>query len=235
MPSNTTRPPSTPPSTSTPSNDDGSRWSSTTRTGAASFAMPDLLAKLGAEVMAVNPYVSTAGLLSYDRDRHAEHIARLVQASGANLGALIGPDEEDLTLIDDRGRVLDDTQTMLAMLQLVADRIDGDRIALPVGTTSVAEEMLSRRGVTVEYTKMSNAALMDAATEPGVGFAANQQGGFVLPGFLPSFDAAAAFVKVLDLLTCCMETSLSAVVDEAPAGPHRAARPSSPPGSRRGW
>ncbi len=30
--------------------------------------------------------------------------------------------------------------------------------------------------------------------------AADGQGGFILPGFLPAFDAAAAFVKVLDLL-----------------------------------
>ncbi len=32
---------------------------------------------------------------------------------------------------------------------------------------------------------------MDAANEPGVGFAASGDGGFILPGFLPAFDAAA--------------------------------------------
>jgi len=41
---------------------------------------------------------------------------------------------------------------------------------------------------------------MDAATEPGVGFAGNQSGNFILPGFMPGFDAAATFVKVLDLM-----------------------------------
>jgi mannose-1-phosphate guanylyltransferase/phosphomannomutase len=51
----------------------------------------------------------------------------------------------------------------------------------------------------VRETKVSSAALADAATEPGVGFAADGEGGFILPGFLPAFDAAAAFVKLLDL------------------------------------
>ena len=46
--------------------------------------------------------------------------------------------------------------------------------------------------MTVRETKMSSAALIDAATEPGVGFAADGDGGFILPGFLPAFDAAAA-------------------------------------------
>ena len=41
---------------------------------------------------------------------------------------------------------------------------------------------------------------MDAATEPGVGFAASSDGGYILPGFLPAFDAAAALVKLLELL-----------------------------------
>ena len=41
---------------------------------------------------------------------------------------------------------------------------------------------------------------MEAATQPGVGFAADGQGGYILPGFLPAFDAAAALVKMLDLL-----------------------------------
>jgi mannose-1-phosphate guanylyltransferase/phosphomannomutase len=104
---------------------------------------------------------------------------------------------------------------MLAMLTLVADRIDGDRIALPVGTTMVAERLLAERGVAVQYTKMATAALMDAATEPGVGFAADQHGAFILPGFLPAFDAAASFVKMLDLLAYHGAT-LSEVVDQLP-------------------
>ena len=64
---------------------------------------------------------------------------------------------------------------------------------------------------------MSAAALADAATEPGVGFAADGEGGFILPGFLPAFDAAAAFVKMLDLLARDGR-QLSDVREALPAG-----------------
>jgi mannose-1-phosphate guanylyltransferase/phosphomannomutase len=56
---------------------------------------------------------------------------------------------------------------------------------------------------------------MQAATDPAVGFAADGAGGFILPGFLPSFDAAAALLKLLDLLARS-NTRLSHVVDSLP-------------------
>jgi mannose-1-phosphate guanylyltransferase/phosphomannomutase len=184
--------------------------------GSTSFAMPDLLAKLGADVLAINPYVSTAGLLSYERDANAAGVGKLVRAAGANLGAVIAPDGEKLTLIDDTGRVLDPAQTLLAVCVLIADHLEGDRVAVPVATTGQVEKVLSAHGIEVQYTKMSSAALMDAATEKGVGFAGNQAGEFIIPGFLPAFDAAAALIKVLDLLAADGRP-LSEVVDSLPA------------------
>jgi mannose-1-phosphate guanylyltransferase/phosphomannomutase len=56
---------------------------------------------------------------------------------------------------------------------------------------------------------------MDAASEPGVGFAASTDGGYILPGFLPAFDAAATLVKVLELLARSA-TRLSTVVESLP-------------------
>ena len=76
--------------------------------GSTSFVMPNVLGKLGADVLGVNPYASTSGLISFDRDAHAAEVATLVRASGAHLGAVIDPDGEHLTLVDDGGVVLTD-------------------------------------------------------------------------------------------------------------------------------
>ncbi|MEY2434969.1 MAG: mannose-phosphate guanylyltransferase / phosphomannomutase [Acidimicrobiaceae bacterium] len=168
--------------------------------GSTSFVMPNLLAKLDADVLAVNPYASTRGVLAYEPKRHAEQVAGLVRTSGAHLGAAIDPDGEHLTLIDDEGHVLTHTEAVLALLELVGDHLLGDRVALPVAVTSHAEALLAKYGIRLQYTKMATSALMDAASEPGVGFAASLDGGYILPGFLPAFDAAATFVKVLELL-----------------------------------
>ena len=68
--------------------------------------MPTLLGKLGADVLAVNPYVSTAGRVAFDEEEALERVAGLVRASGAHLGAVIDADGERLRLVDDQGRVL---------------------------------------------------------------------------------------------------------------------------------
>lgn len=183
--------------------------------GSTSFVMPNVLAKLGADVLGVNPYASTRGMLSFERSRHAEQVAALVRASGAAVGAILDPDGEQLTLVDDTGRVLSDTQALLGLLWLVAGRLLGDTVALPVTVTSHAEEIVAPHGVRVQRTKTSASALMDAAFQPGVGFAASTDGGFILPGFLPAFDGAAALVKVLELLARTGKR-LSEVVDALP-------------------
>ncbi|MEO6122183.1 MAG: mannose-1-phosphate guanyltransferase, partial [Ilumatobacteraceae bacterium] len=76
-------------------------------------------------------------------------------------------------------------------------------------------DLAAARGVMVVPTKLSSAALMAAATSPGVGFAADGSGGYILPGFLPAFDAAGALLKVLDLLAR-HDRTLAAVVDGLP-------------------
>jgi mannose-1-phosphate guanylyltransferase/phosphomannomutase len=168
--------------------------------GSASFAMPNVLAKLGLDVLAVNPFVSTAGVLADDLEGHAAYVGDLVRTSGSHLGGVIDPDGETLYLIDDEGHVLSHTEALLALLRLVPGRLYGNRVALPVSTTTAAERIVQEQGVDVLWTKLSKPALMDAATEPGVGFAGNTEGNYILPGFMPGFDASATFVKVLDLL-----------------------------------
>jgi mannose-1-phosphate guanylyltransferase/phosphomannomutase len=188
--------------------------------GSTSFVMPNVLAKLGADILGINPYASTSGALGYDRTAHAKEVAAVVRASGAHLGAVLDPDGEHLTLIDDSGAILSDEQAMLALLTLVSGHLLGDSVALPVTVTRHAEAIAAVHDVRVRRTKLSTPALMDAASEPGVGFAASTDGGFILPGFLPAFDAAASLVKVLELLART-GTRLSTIVEGLPR-PHLA-------------
>ncbi|MFN8019845.1 MAG: sugar phosphate nucleotidyltransferase [Acidimicrobiales bacterium] len=168
--------------------------------GATAFVLPNVLAKLGADVLGVNPYASTRERIAVDKDEATAQVSRLVTASGAHLGALLDADGEHLTLVDGQGHVLTDAEARLAFVALVSGHLLGDRIALPVNTTTAAERLAAAHDVAVQRTKTSTAALMAAASEPGVGFAASDDGGFILPGFLPAFDAAAALVKLLELL-----------------------------------
>jgi mannose-1-phosphate guanylyltransferase/phosphomannomutase len=185
--------------------------------GAASIVMPSVLAKIGAEVLAVNPFASTASATAALEEKavRVERLADLVRASGSQLGMVIDPDGETATLIDDEGHALTNDQALLALVRLVVEARPGARVALPVSVSSVAERIASAHGADVTWTKLSAAHLMEVASMEEVEFAASQDGGFIWPDFLPAFDATATLVKVLDLLTVTGHT-LSWVVKELP-------------------
>ena len=103
----------------------------------------------------------------------------------------------------------------MAFVDLVCDHLLGDAIALPVNISQQAARLAEAHGVDVVPTKISMAALMAAAMEPAVGFASDGAGGYILPGFLPAFDAAGALLKILDLLART-ERSLADVVAGLP-------------------
>ena len=183
--------------------------------GAASFVMPNVLAKLGAEVLAVNPYASTSGASSFDNEAHAKRVAELVRASGAHLGAVIHPDGERLTLIDDAGQVLDDDAALFALLHLVCATTEHARVALPVSVGKGAQELCARFGAEITWTKLSASHLMEVASGKDITFAASQEGGYIFPSFLPAYDAVATLVNLLAMLAAT-GLRLSKVVSWSP-------------------
>ena len=135
--------------------------------GSTSFVMPNVLAKLGADVLGVNPYAATSGAMEFDRATTPSWWPAWCGPPGPKIGAVIDPDGEHLTVIDDEGRVLDDTTTCWPSSTLVSGHLIGDQIALPVNVSRVVEDLVAPAGVRDRYTKTSTPALMDAATEEG--------------------------------------------------------------------
>jgi len=169
--------------------------------GASSFVMPNVLAKLGAEVLAVNPYASTRQALTFDRGDRAKRVSELVRASGAHLGAVLDASGEQLTLVDDGGHVLTDSEGLMSLLQLVLTTSEKPpTVALPVSIGRGVEQMIEAAGAELIWTKLSTPHLMEVASQPEVDFAASQDGGYIFPGFLPAYDSVSALVHTLALL-----------------------------------
>ena len=183
--------------------------------GAASFVMPNVLAKLGAEVLAVNPYASTSGAAAFDHRSHAERVSQLVRASGAHLGVVIHPHGEHVTVIDDSGQILDNDSALFALLGLVCATTEKARVALPVSVGRGAQELCERYGAEIVWTKLSTSHLMEVASTPDVHFAASQEGGYIFPSFLPAYDAVATLVNLLAMLAST-GLRLSKVVSQSP-------------------
>ena len=168
--------------------------------GTTSFVMPNVLAKLGADVLSVNPYASTAGAAAFEADVQARRVAELVRTSKAHLGAVLDPDGEHITLVDDEGHVLTNDEALMALLTLVTSTHEHARVAFPVSVSREAERIATEAGAEITWTKLSTPHLMEVAASQGVVWAASQEGGFIWPDFLPAYDATASFVNVLELL-----------------------------------
>jgi mannose-1-phosphate guanylyltransferase/phosphomannomutase len=144
---------------------------------------------------------------------HAARIGDLVRSSGAHLGALFEPDGEQLTIIDDRGRVLSDDEALCIMVRLVVGDGPGSAVAVPVDAPREVERLCEATSSRLVWTKLGPSDLMEAAAAMGMSFGGNTEGGFIFPDFLPSFDAVAALVNLLALLARS-DRALSGVRDE---------------------
>ena len=83
---------------------------------------------------------------------------------------------------------------------MVAVSVVTGKLALPVTTTRVAQQVCRFHGVQVGWTATSMDALVNAAAENNVIFAADGRGGFVVPEFSRNLDGIAAFARLLGLV-----------------------------------
>ena len=183
--------------------------------GAAAIVMPTVLSKVGAEVLAVNPYASTAASSATEISAQVARIGELVRASGSQLGCVISADGETVAFVDDLGHVLTHTEALLSLVGLVAETQEHARIALPVSMTQEAQRIVVAHGGEVVWTKQSDTHLMEVASREEVTFAGSPDGRYIWPDFLPGFDAMASLVRMLDMLAATDQT-LSHVVSALP-------------------
>ncbi len=185
--------------------------------GTASFLMPSILAKTGADTLVVNPTASTVGVINFDHNKHAGRIAELVKTSRANMGAIIDPEGEVLTVIDNKGRILSPTRLMLCLSYLVAKKIPEAKIVVPINTTWAINELLTDLGAFVIWSKLGAAHLMEKAIIEKADFVADAEGGYGFPEFLPAFDAVSGLLYLLSLLSES-KLKLSDLLDKMPEG-----------------
>jgi mannose-1-phosphate guanylyltransferase/phosphomannomutase len=171
--------------------------------GAAALVLPALLGRIGVDVLTVNARLSetstTESLAEHLRD--LERLGELVSSSRADFGVRFDHVAERIAIVDERGELIHDDRALLVLLDLVAaERGFGGRIALPVTTTRVAEQVTRFHGSEITWTSTSPDDLSRAAGLPGVIFGGDGRGGFVLPELSTAIDGIAAFVRLLGLV-----------------------------------
>ena len=83
-------------------------------------------------------------------------------SSRAAFGVRFDPVGERISLVDDKGAMISDDRALLVVLDLVAAERRSGRVALPVTTTRVAEQVCRFHGVQVVWTPTSLHGLTEA-------------------------------------------------------------------------
>jgi mannose-1-phosphate guanylyltransferase/phosphomannomutase len=170
--------------------------------GTVSLVLPTLLGRIGVEVHTLNNRLDEVNPTQTVAQQRAgmQRLAEVVSSSRATFGVRLDPVGERIQLVDEKGSLVSDERALLVVLDLVAAERRHGRVALPVNTTRVAEQVCRFHGVQVTWTGTSQEALTTAAAADDVIFAADGRGGFVIPSFARTVDGIAAFVMLLGLV-----------------------------------
>ena len=133
----------------------------------------------------------------------------------ADLGVVLDRAAERIALVDEQGASVPTDVALLLVVQLLVLAGRSGRIAVPVTTTSLVDELVDGSQLSVVRTQHSVGELTRAAVEEGVVLAAAPTGGFVFPDVVPGYDAVTALCKLLELLAR-QERPLSELVAEVP-------------------
>lgn len=170
--------------------------------GAAALLLPTLLGRLGVDAHVVGLGMDEARPTETPHELAAslDRLSSLVSSSKAAFGVHFGPLGERLSIVDEHGLIIDDSRALLVFMDLVAAELRAGRVALPVTTTRVAEQIARFHGVEIEWTTTSSDDLSAAADRPGLILAGDGKGGYVIPELGVAHDAIAAFVRLVGLV-----------------------------------
>ncbi len=170
--------------------------------GTGSLLLPALLSRIGVEVLTVNNRLDEASPTDTLAKQMGDlqRLGELVSSSRADFGVRFDPVGERLSIVDEKGELVDNERALLVVLDLVAAERRRGRVALPVTTTRVAEQVASFHGVEVQWTPTATDELTKAAQADDIVLAADGRGGFVIPEFSRTSDGIAAFVRMLGLV-----------------------------------
>ncbi|OEU89513.1 mannose-1-phosphate guanyltransferase [Streptomyces oceani] len=170
--------------------------------GSAGLVLPSLLGRLGVESLTINPGLDESRPTETPDTRRAGlvRLGEMVASARAAFGIRLDPVGERLSLVDERGVIIEDDRALLVMLDLIAAERGSGRVALPVTTTRIAEQVAAYHGTQVAWTTTSPEDLTRVGREEGTIFGGDGQGGFIVPEFSPVFDGPAAFARLLGLV-----------------------------------
>ena len=160
----------------------------------ASAVLPAILGEVGVAAIPLN-----AGFNEQPHHRQVPAETALVSRTvHADIGCMISPTGERITIIDDEGSVLTPYETFGILITLWMETRPGIVLA-PATTPQWIAALVEERGGAFMATPVEASAVLRASAAPSTCLAADGEGGFIWPHFFGAYDAMYTLVKLLEM------------------------------------
>ena len=186
--------------------------------GASAVTSPELLRRLGCQVVTLNAQVDGRfpGHLSEPTEANLRDLARTVPAVGADLGIAHDGDADRAVFVTAEGSYLPGEKTLTLLAREMVRRHGGGVVVTPVTASLSVEEVVRPLGGEVVYTRVGSPSVARAMAERKAVFGGEENGGLIFPPLHLARDGAMTAALVLDLLATSGQ-SLTAAVSDLPA------------------
>lgn len=170
--------------------------------GASSQIFPTLFSNLGIESIELNANLDprkVSGSLEH-ADQAIDQLSKIVISLQADIGFLLNPAAEKLTVIDEQGNAIDSQLLLLMVTDLFLRTNETKQLAVPVAASMGVEDLAEKHSVEVIRVPNDHLAMMEIKRSGKADFVGGTRGGFIFPGFQMGSDAMLSTVKVLEMM-----------------------------------
>jgi mannose-1-phosphate guanylyltransferase/phosphomannomutase len=171
--------------------------------------IPGLLDKLGVKVVALNSSFASSQALEEKQDFNS-FLAEEVLSCHADFGVMLDSNGEKISLIDDKGNLLDEDRLAVLYSLIIFKTSPGASVVAPVTVPQVIEKLAGEYGGKVVRTKTAFKNILDSIYDPDI---LQKQGHFNQTVY---FDGILMLVKIMEYIAA-NRTILSQLNELLPA------------------
>jgi len=170
--------------------------------GATCATSPEVLRRLGAEVVGIGDAPNGRNINDGVGSEHPEQLAARVVAENARLGVAHDGDGDRCILCDERGAVLDGDEilTLLALHDLRAGRLAGRKLVVTVQSNLGVDAAVAAAGGTVLRTDVGDRYVIERMQAEGANLGGESSGHIICSDVSQTGDGLVAALKVIEVM-----------------------------------
>lgn len=170
--------------------------------GAAGQFFHGITSELGIDALGLNAFADPLRASEHSKlmPEKVRQLSTIVNSLSADMGVIINPAAEKMTVIDEQGIIIDPQLLLLMVTELYLNYHKTKRIAVPVSASMGVEDIAAKYNVEVMRVRNDHLSMMDAHLRGGADFVGGTLGGFIFPRFQVGADAMYAIAHLLEMM-----------------------------------